>query len=67
LKALREGFNKMFDDPQFAREYERLTSEPADPMTGEEIEQVLRQMPKDPRIAEIYKQLIGAGPLPAAR
>jgi len=67
LKALREGFNRMFNDPQFARDYERLTAEETDPMTGEEIEEVLRLMPKDPKIAEIYKQLIGAGPLPAAR
>jgi tripartite-type tricarboxylate transporter receptor subunit TctC len=67
LKALREGFNKMFTDPQFAKEYERLTGEPPDPMAGEEIDEVLRQMPKDPRVAEIYKQLIGAGPLPPSR
>jgi tripartite-type tricarboxylate transporter receptor subunit TctC len=67
LKILRESFNRMLNDPQFAREFERLTSEEADPMTGEQIENVLREMPKDPRIAEVYKQLIGAGPLPAAR
>lgn len=67
LKALREGFHRMFADPQFAKEYERLAAEETDPMTGEEIEEVLRQMPKDPRVAEVYKQLIGAGPLPPAR
>ena len=67
LKALRDGFNRMFHDPQFAKEYGRLAAEETDPMTGEDIEEVLRQMPKDPKIAEIYKQLIGAGPLPAVR
>lgn len=67
LIALREGFHKMFSDPQFVKDYERLTGEPADPMTGEEIDEVLRQMPKDARVAEIYKQLIGAGPLPPVR
>jgi hypothetical protein len=35
------------------------------PFTGEEIERVLRQLPQDPRITDIYKQLIGAGPLPS--
>lgn len=67
LKALREGFNKMFSDPQFAKEYERLTGEPADPMTGEEIDELLRQMPRDARVQDLYKQLIGAGPLPPSR
>jgi hypothetical protein len=67
LKALRDGFHRMFADPQFAMEYERLAAEEVDPMTGEEIDQVVRQLPMEPRIAEVYKELIGAGPLPPAR
>ncbi len=36
----------------------------ADPITGEEIEQTLRNRPKDPKLMKLYRQLIGAGPLP---
>lgn len=67
LKALKEAFNKVWNDPQFTEEYQRVTGEPPDPITGEEIEQVLRQIPKDPKVVEVYKQIIGAGPLPASR
>jgi tripartite-type tricarboxylate transporter receptor subunit TctC len=67
LRALKEAFNKVWNDPQFPEEYQRLTGEPPDPITGEEIEQVLRQIPKDPKVIEVYKQIIGAGPLPPGR
>lgn len=67
LNALKEGFNKLWKDSEFLKEYERVTGEPADPITGEEIEQALRQIPKDPKIIEVYEQLIGAGPLPPSR
>ena len=67
LKALKEAFERVWKDPQFIKEYSTTTGEPADPMTGEEIEEVLRQLPKDPRIKEIYTQIIAAGPLPPAR
>lgn len=67
LKALREAFEKVWKDPQFAEEYKKLTGEPTDPITGEEIHQVLEQMPKEPKIMEVYKQIIGAGALPPAR
>jgi hypothetical protein len=67
LRALKEGFDKLWKDTEFLKEYERVTGEPADPITGEEIEQALAQIPKDPKVVEIYNQLIGAGPLPPTR
>jgi tripartite-type tricarboxylate transporter receptor subunit TctC len=67
LKALSEAFDKVWTDPQFAREYEKLTNEPVDPIAGEEIERAHHEMPREIRVMEAYKQLIGAGPLPAAR
>jgi hypothetical protein len=67
LAALKEGFNKLWKDPEFLKEYERITGEPADPITGEEIEQAVAQIPKDPKVMEVYKQIIGGGPLPSSR
>jgi hypothetical protein len=67
LRAFREGFSKLWKDEEFLKEYEKVTGEPADPITGEEIEQVLAQIPTDPKVFEIYKQIIGAGPLPSIR
>lgn len=67
IKALREAFDKVWNDPEFLREYERVVGEPAEPITGAEIEEVLRNIPRDPKVMEVYKQLVGAGPLPSAR
>ena len=67
LKALKEAFKKTWKDPQFAKAYRRRTGEPADPVTGEEIERVLQQLPKDPKIMKVYKQVIGGGPLPSSK
>lgn len=67
LKALREGFSGLWKDQEFLKEYEKVTGEPADPITGEEIEQVLAQIPTDPKVFDLYKQIIGAGPLPSAK
>jgi tripartite-type tricarboxylate transporter receptor subunit TctC len=67
LRALKEAFDRTWKDPEFIKEYSSTTGEPADPMTGEEIEEVLRQLPKDPKIKEIYTRIIAAGALPPAR
>jgi tripartite-type tricarboxylate transporter receptor subunit TctC len=67
LKALREAFDKVWKDAQLAEEYERSTGEPADAVTGEEIDRSLGQIPRDPRVLAVYQQLIGGGPLPAGK
>ncbi len=67
LEALRGAFNRIWSDPQFARDYERMTAEPAEPLTGEEIERFFQQVPKDPKVKTVMQQLIGAGPLPPSR
>ena len=67
LKALQQAFAKTWKDPKFAKEFKKLTGEPADPVTGEEIHRALERIPADPEIKKIYKQIVGVGPLPPAR
>jgi hypothetical protein len=67
FKPLKEAFNRAWKDPEFAKEYERMTNLPTDPMLGDEIEQALQELPNDPHVMDIYKQVIGAGPLPSSR
>ena len=67
LKDLKTAFKKVWKDPQFAKDYRRLTGEPALPVTGEEIVAALRKIPKDPKFMRVYKQVISAGPLPPGR
>jgi len=67
LKELREAFNKVWNDPEFLKDFERITRETPDPVTEGVVERTLEQRPKDPKVMEAYKQIIGAGPLPSSR
>jgi hypothetical protein len=67
ITALRQAFRKLWSDPQFARDYERMTAEPLEAITGEDIEKFLRDVPEDLKIRTVMQQLLGAGPIPAAR
>jgi hypothetical protein len=57
----------VWKDPEWAKELEKLTREAPEPQTGDELHAMLEQVPRDPRIIDAYKQLIGGGPLPPAR
>jgi hypothetical protein len=35
------------------------------PLTGEEVEKAVRELPRDPEVIALYKKLADAGPLPA--
>ena len=67
LKALNEAFDKIWKDPLFPGDYKRMTGEPADPVTGNEMDRSLQQVPKDPKVMKAYKRLIGGGPLPPSK
>jgi tripartite-type tricarboxylate transporter receptor subunit TctC len=67
LKALKDAFDRVWKDPQFVEEYEHMTSEKADPMSADDFSELLRQMPRDPKVIETYKQLLGAGPVPPGK
>ena len=68
LNALKLAFAKIWKDPEFAVDYKKATAgEDALPMTGEEIERILAQRPADPEVLKVYKQLIGAGPMPKSK
>jgi len=65
--ALRQAFRKVWSDPQFARDYERMTAEPLEAITGEEIEKFLHDVPEDAKVRAVMQQLLGAGPIPTAK
>ena len=65
VKILREAMRKAFADPEYAKAYEKLTSEPAMPITWEEFETQLRELPREAEIIDLFKRLSGPAPLPA--
>lgn len=65
VKILREAMRKAFADPEYVKAYEKLTSEPAMPITWEEFEAQLREVPREADIIDLFKRLSSPAPLPA--
>jgi tripartite-type tricarboxylate transporter receptor subunit TctC len=64
LAMLQEGFRKTYQDPEFFKEYKRMTGDEPTPLLPEAHEKAVREIPRDPEVIEVFKKLVGAGPLP---
>jgi tripartite-type tricarboxylate transporter receptor subunit TctC len=64
VKILREAMRKAFADPEYVKAYEKLTSEPAMPLAPEDFERLLRELPREAELIDLFKKLAGPGPLP---
>jgi len=64
VKTLREAMNKSFKDPGFAQEFKTLMGGEPAPLTGEEVEASIRQLPRDPEVIGLYKKMAEHGSLP---
>ena len=64
VKILREAMAKAFKDPEFHKEFRKLMGGDPSPLTGEEMETAIRELPRDPEIVALYKKLADHGPLP---
>ena len=64
VSILQEAMRKTLADPEFHREYRKIAGDEATPLLPEELEKVIRDLPRDPEIVELFKQFLGGGPLP---
>jgi tripartite-type tricarboxylate transporter receptor subunit TctC len=65
VKTLRAATAKAFADPEFAKEFKKLMGSDPSPLTGEEMQSALRELPRDPGTLDLYKKMTEHGPLPA--
>ncbi|MGH7930258.1 MAG: hypothetical protein ACREQV_20980 [Candidatus Binatia bacterium] len=65
VSILQEAMRKTFVDPDFQREYRKLTGDDATPLLPEDLENVIRDLPRDPETVELFKKFVGGGPLPS--
>ena len=63
-QILIEAMRKTLGDPEFSKEYRKLSNETPTPLTAEALEEVIRELPRDAAIVEIFNKLAGADPLP---
>ncbi len=64
VQILQEAIRKTFKDPEFHKEFKKLTGDDPTPLMPEAHEKAVRELPRDPEIVELFKKLAGAGPLP---
>jgi hypothetical protein len=64
VKILRDAMAKTFRDPGFQQDFKKLMGREPTPLTAEEVEKAVRELPRDPEVIALYKQLADGGPLP---
>ncbi|HEU4340476.1 MAG TPA: hypothetical protein VFU31_02785 [Candidatus Binatia bacterium] len=64
VKLLRDAMAKAFKDPGFSEEFKKLMGSEPSPLTGEEVETSIRELPRDPEVIGLYKKMAEHGPLP---
>ena len=65
VEILREAMRKAYNDPEFHKEFKKLTGDDPTPLTPEALEKYVRELPRDPDTIALFKILAGADPLPA--
>jgi tripartite-type tricarboxylate transporter receptor subunit TctC len=65
VDILQEAMRKVFNDPEFRAEFQKLVSDDVSPLTPEELAKVVREMPRDPEVIEMLKKFSGVDPLPS--
>jgi len=65
VNILRDAMTKALRDPEFHKEFKKLMATDATPLTGEEMEVAIKQLPRDPEIVALYKKIADQGPVPA--
>jgi tripartite-type tricarboxylate transporter receptor subunit TctC len=64
VAILQEAFRKTYKDPEFFNHYKKLTGDEPTPLLPENHEKTIKEIPREPEVIELFKKLVGAGPLP---
>ena len=63
-EILREAFRKTFRDPEFHKEYRKLTGDDATPLLPEGMQKAVRELPREREIVDIFQKIAGPDALP---
>jgi hypothetical protein len=64
VEVLQEAFRKTYRDPEFHKEYKKLTADDPTPLLPENHEKAIKEIPRDVEAIELFKKLVGGEPLP---
>ena len=64
VQLLQEAMRKTLSDPEFHKEFQKITGDNATPVMPESLEKAIRELPRDPEVVELFNKLAGADALP---
>lgn len=64
VQILQQSMQKAFNDPAFHSEFKKLAGFDASPLMAQEQEKVIRELPRDREVIELFKKISGTEPLP---
>jgi tripartite-type tricarboxylate transporter receptor subunit TctC len=64
VDTLAEALRMTFRDPAFLKDFKKLTGADATPITAEEQDRAIKEIPRDREVIELFKKLAGGDPLP---
>lgn len=65
VQLLRDGMTKTFRDPEFQKEYRKITGDDVSPLTPEAQQETIRSIPRDAETIGLFNLINGNKPLPA--
>jgi tripartite-type tricarboxylate transporter receptor subunit TctC len=65
VEIFQQAITKSFKDPEFHKEFKKLTGDVPTPLMPETMEKYIREIPRSPEIIALFHKIAGAGPLPA--
>jgi hypothetical protein len=64
VQILQDAMRKALRDPEFHREFKKLSGFEASPLMPEEQDKAIRELPRDRDVVELFKKISGPDPLP---
>ena len=64
VQILREGMKKTFQDPEFHKEFKKLTGDDPSALMPESQQEIIRSVPRDAETIELFNTINGNKPLP---
>ena len=64
IEILKQAMTKSLTDPEFFKEYKKLTADDPTPLLPEENQRAIRELPRDAETIALFNKLAGPAPLP---
>jgi len=64
IRILRDAITNAYTDPEFSKDYKKITGETPSPILPDEFDGIIKKLPRNAEDVDLYKKIAGAGPLP---